>query len=366
MPANFDPSPRDSIDLFGRKHVVQPHPQVAYLPYSQLAGRAVVHQLRDQTGEYFALKVFKKQYRDPSLVGAIQNLKHVENFEGLRAARRRIVLPSDPAARKHRNLEYAMLMPWVHGKTWYDVLGQARDEGYYLPEPVAIRLCNRFLSIMEGLETAGVAHTDISPGNVMVEFTENDVQLLDLEDMYMPGADPPSHQSTGSTGYRHRSGEDGNTFWRSEGDRYSAAVLAAEMLILVSPQLARKATQEGFFRGHCGTSEGMTRFEEAQVWLEKIAPEFAPVFERSWFASSLEECPRISELRMPITELANGKTHVNIPCSGYVGHMGATRLGKAIPFQLDSTKTSTAVASTVERSQKGSELVPGTGRQEGR
>lgn len=313
MAPNFDPEPRDSIDLFGQKHVVQPHPQAPHLPFAQQAGRAVVHQLRDGKGEYFALKVFKKQYRDPSLVDAAQNLSNVENFEGLRAARRRIVLPSDPAAQRYRNLQYAMLMSWIHGTTWFDVLGRAQNEGYCLHQLVAIRLCNRFLEVMEGLEAAGVAHTDISPGNVTVELSVHDVQLLDLEDMYMPGALSPSQPSMGSDGYRHRSGDEGETFWRAEGDRYAAAVLAAEMLILVQPKLARKATQEGFFIDHCGTSQGMSRFEEAQVWLEEIAPGFASVFERSWFAGSLKECPRISELRVPIKELANGITVDDIP-----------------------------------------------------
>jgi serine/threonine protein kinase len=305
MSPNFDPNPNDSINLFGRTHVVQPHPRAPHMPYSQLAGRAVVHQLRDEIGGYFALKVFKKQYRDSNLINATQNLKRLESFEGLRAATRRIVMPSDPAARTYRNLEYAMLMSWVHGKTWYDVLGQAQNEGYSLSKPVAIRLCSRFLQIIEGLETAGVAHTDISPGNVSVELVANDVQLLDLEDVYMPGATAPSQQSTGSAGYRHRSGDEGETFWRREGDRYAAAVLAAELLILVNPNLARKATQEGFFRDHSGTSEGRSRFDEAQPWLEEIAPEFAPVFEHSWFASSLEQCSRISELKAPIKELAD-------------------------------------------------------------
>src|SRR5215208_7631322 len=103
MAPTFDPDPKDSINLFGGKHVVQPHPQVSHLPYSQLAGRAVVHQLRDEKGEYLALKVFKKQFRNPSLIDAAQHLSYIENFEGLRAAQRQVVLPDDPAARKYRN-----------------------------------------------------------------------------------------------------------------------------------------------------------------------------------------------------------------------------------------------------------------------
>jgi hypothetical protein len=112
MPQNFDPNPGDSIDLFGQEYVVQPHPQAPYLPYRQKAGRARVYQLRNQQqGQYFALKEFKKLYRQPSLMDSYRNLHRGENFEGLRAARREIILPADPAAQRYPNLEYAMLMP---------------------------------------------------------------------------------------------------------------------------------------------------------------------------------------------------------------------------------------------------------------
>jgi len=272
-----------------------------------------VYQLRDEKGEYFALKVFRKKYRDPHLIKSAEVLSHVENFKGLHAARRRIVLPSDPAARKYQNLEYAMLMSWIHGKAWFDVLWQAQQERYWLDPYTAIHLCDCFLEIIEGLEIAGIAHTDISPGNVVVKFNTNDVQLVDLENLYMPGTPSPPQPNLGSAGYRHRSGDKGETTWRPEGDRYGAAVLAAEMLIIANPVLGRKATDEGFFTDHCETSQGMNRYKEAQVWLKAIVPEFALVFERSWFADSLEECPRISELREPINELVNNSAPIPPP-----------------------------------------------------
>ncbi|MBV9455501.1 MAG: hypothetical protein JOZ19_15515 [Rubrobacter sp.] len=309
MPQNFDPLPGDPIYLFEQEYVVQPHPQAPYLPYRQKAGRARVYQLLNKEDQYFALKEFKKRYRKPALIDSYKNLHRVENFEGLRAAKRRIVLPSDPTAKRYPSLEYAMLMPWIHGKTWFDVLGQTREGESYPDLSIAIELCDRFLEIMEALEKAGMAHTDISPGNVMVGFDPIDVQLLDLEEMYMPGVDAPPEQNTGSAGYRHRSGE---TTWKPEGDRYAAAVLAAEMLILAKPALARKATDEGFFRGNCEAPEGKARFKDVRPWLKKVSPEFAKVFERSWFAKSLEGCPRISELREPIKKLTNSSVEPSV------------------------------------------------------
>src|SRR5687767_7556624 len=148
MTSDFEPNPKDSIRLFGQKLLVQPHPQVPYMPYSQEAGRAVVYQLVNQQGELFALKVFRKKYRNHALIDSVQKLRGVEHFKGLRAAKRQVVEPSDPAAQRYRNLAYAMLMPWINGKTWFDMLHHARTQGYYLHDSIdirrssAIRLCD--------------------------------------------------------------------------------------------------------------------------------------------------------------------------------------------------------------------------------
>jgi hypothetical protein len=132
--------------------------------------------------------------------------------------------------------------------------------------------------------------------------------LVDVEDIYVPGAPAPFEPNSGSKGYRHLKDGEGETLWRAEGDRYAGAVLAAEMIILANLELGRKATDEGYFTDHRGTSIGVARYREAQGWLKTTAPAFAKVFERSWLAESLEECPKFSELRMPIKELANSIT----------------------------------------------------------
>jgi hypothetical protein len=311
MLSDFEPKANTSIRLFGEEHVVQPHPEVSHLPYSQEAGRAVVHQLVNQQGQYFAFKVFKDKHRNRALLDAIQKLKCVENYAGLRVAQRRVVKPSDPAAQRYRNLAYAMLMPWINGNTWFDILLKAETNGTYLHDcfdirrSTAIRLCNRFLEIMAGLETNNVAHTDIAAGNVMVNLDPIDVQLIDVEDIYMPDWAPPLVLNKGSDGYRHLSGDEGETTWKAEGDRYSAAVLAAEMIVLTNQELASETTADGFFRENRGSPLGVEQYKEARGWLEKTAPGFAKVFERCWFAESLQGCPKISELRIPIKELAN-------------------------------------------------------------
>jgi hypothetical protein len=301
----FDPGVYETYELFGETYVVQPHPAAPTMRFSQVGGRGRVFQLRHRgNGHLWALKVFHRKYQVPDLMATAQQLSLIEGYEGMHAAKRRIILPSDPVVRTYPNLEYAMMMPWIHGKTWYDLLVEASRNGLQMPLATALRYCRRFLEVVAGLEESGMAHTDLSPGNMVFEASSCDVQLLDLEDMYMPTA-PGAKVAKGSKGYRHPSGDlSGENFWRAEGDRYAATVLAAEILILSNRDLARLTTDEGFFADHRLSAQAEARFYEAQEWLSLIAPTFAAVFERAWLADTIGECPRVSELYAAAQEAA--------------------------------------------------------------
>lgn len=351
-PVRFEPKPDDIVALFGRKFYVQPHPSASYMPYASEGRRAVVYQLRDDAGVNYALKVFRKKFRTDGLLASANLLNRFAPLEGMRAARRLVVAPTDNAARHCRDLEYAMLMEWMRGRTWYDVLVEARQAGTHLPLPAAIHVCERFLKVMRGLEAAGIAHGDIAPGNLMVEVAATDVQLIDLEDIYVPGEPAPEQLNMGSNGYRHRSAEQGANTWCGEGDRYAAAVLAAEMLALAEPQLARRATDEGYFAGHCRSSEGAERYDAARGWLKKTAPDFAALFERTWLSASLAQCPRLAELHAAILPLSSQTqrapapaaappvkwSHLNIK-EGRAKRRAAVKAGKASPAMRGGAKS---------------------------
>jgi len=298
----FEPKPNDTLTLFGEQYVVQPHPSASHIAYSSEAGRAFVYQLKGQKGDHFALKVIKPKFRRANLADSPRHLVNIEKFEGLRAANRRVVLPEEPIVKTFPALEYAMLMPWISGSTWFDVLNNAKLHGTYFDSPFAVKLCAQFLKVMAALEQAGYAHSDISPGNLIVGKLHPDVQLIDLEDMYLPGAPAPSEDYTGSPGYRHRSGDQGATTWRREGDRYATAVMAAEMLVLTNRKLARLATDTGYFASHCQDDDGAKRFDSAQGILANSAPGFARLFKQAWFSESLSDCPKIVDLRASLDE----------------------------------------------------------------
>ncbi len=77
----FEPKPNEVLSMFGERFVVQPLPSAPHIPYSSEGGRAFVYQLRDQKGEYFALKVFKKRFQSATLADSTKHLAKIENFE---------------------------------------------------------------------------------------------------------------------------------------------------------------------------------------------------------------------------------------------------------------------------------------------
>ena len=283
-----------------------PHPQVRMMAYASEGSRAVVYKVRKNSGSIHALKVFKKVYRTPALLDSAARLKVVESYSGFRAARRSVLPTSDPAVRAQPDLAYAILMPWLEGKTWFDILLEASTTGPPYNRGAAIRLCERFLQVMNQLESAGLAHTDIAPGNIVIGYKPLEIELIDLEDLYIPGTKPPEAMNYGSHGYRHPSADSGSSTWRAAGDRYATAVLSCEMLLLSDPDCARLATDAGFFVEDRRSQLGQQRLASATRCLRSFAPQFLNLFEAAWKSEKLESCPTVASFYQCVSELAKG------------------------------------------------------------
>src|SRR5437764_2092685 len=267
MTSRFAPHPGTVIELLGVRYSFVSHPGSARTTYSVEASRATVYQIVDDNGACYALKVFKHRFRLPTLIETTERLCSLRDLPGLAAAQRSIII--DPAS-DLAELQYALIIPWVTGTTWSDILIAARG-GKLLTLAEAARLCDRFLEVIEGLQSLALAHTDISAANVILDQSRHSVQLVDLEDMFQPGAEPPSAPSRGSRGYQHWSGA---TCWHRDGDRYAAAVLAAEILLATQTEAAAAASDENLFgmRAAAGTTDA--RQEMLLHRLELLAASF--------------------------------------------------------------------------------------------
>ncbi len=297
----FDPNPLDVLVLPNDTLTVQPLPDYHQFPFACEGAKGVVYKVANGRRTQKALKVFLEQFRSVSLVKSSMHLKNLSKLRGLRAARRQVLSPSDARVAGWPDLEYAVLMPWIKGRTWHDILLEAQ-RGVPLDEGTSELLAKRFLDTVASMEANGYAHCDLSAGNVVVGMSERgvSVQLVDLEDVFGLSTPNPNTCLLGTAGYQHRARHD---VWRAEGDRYSAAVLAAEMLILSAPELARRASDRGYFCGSAEDPEAQRRWDAALPWLRWRAPAFCALLERAWTSSRLEDCPSVRELALAMSTI---------------------------------------------------------------
>jgi hypothetical protein len=299
----FSPSPSDKLDLFGEEFTVQEHPGALNMAYAQEGSRATTYKIRDQLGEDFALKVFKAQFRDPRQPQIATQLSRYKALQGLRAADRRVV-PADDASSKN-GLALAVVMPWIQGYTWFDLLNKPKRTDKCLRTEVAIHLCWRFLLALRALEDLFASHTDIASGNIIVDMESFEVQLIDLEEMHGPRFTQPAKTTRRTPGYTHNNldlTDDG--FWVREGDRLAGAILAAEMLALADPELAPMSHGDSFFDPASIGDARAPRFRQMVDYLQRLSPRFSQLFEQAWKAATLAACPMIADLADSIEPLA--------------------------------------------------------------
>jgi serine/threonine protein kinase len=185
----------------------------------------------------------------------------------------------------HEDLDYAMVMPWIEGQTWFDFLQKKErttlNQSRLLAESTAW--------VLYALEMNHLAHCDLSSGNVIIDPGVTDVHLVDVEDLYSPWLTPPPMVPAGTPGYQHHEvGESGQ--WRPTGDRFSGAVLMAEMLAWAHPEVREKAHGESYFAPDELQSSN-ERYETLLDVLEIYEPGFAAAFEEAWWSEALEHCP---------------------------------------------------------------------------
>jgi hypothetical protein len=255
-------------------------------------GKASVYQLKDEWGGAFALKVFFPRFRTARTVLAANRLNLLGGMPGLQAARRAVIASDDPILHRHADLKYAVLMPWIGGPTWWDYLENSRHKK--TDAAAAFRLAACLLEVIAGFEKRGMAHSDLCAANIIIDFERRDLQVVDLEDMYMPGVPNPVLRTTGQVGYQHPSGE---TTWNPAGDRFASAVLAAEVLLSAIPDAELSGGLFGW-----DVTAARERFLRADNLLAHWYAGFARLFRQSWASSTLLRCPSVADLHAALVD----------------------------------------------------------------
>lgn len=291
--ARSDPQPGDTITLGSKTYEFLPHPIFADAAYGQEGRKGVVYQLRNN-GDLYALKSFRKSYRDSSLRDICTSLAQLE-LSGMEICRRDCLTDdwAGEALCEFPDFEYAVLMPWIEGSTWFELI----VERTVLDRGSSIAIARNTCDVLAKLENRGFAHCDVSGSNVIVHPQTGAIHFIDVEDMHGPGLALESAFPQGSAGYQHpanpgaRQGQ-----WCIEGDRFAGGVLLAEMLTWHEPEVRAKSDREHFFAESEMQKDG-ERFQLMLAKLGAISKGLAACFRRVWEAETLADCPRLGEWR---------------------------------------------------------------------
>ncbi len=299
MASKFEPGPNEEFVLtidsrrFSFRSV--PHPAAPASAHVISAGRADVHHVLEVAtkGEY-ALKAFMARYRGPHVKDACARLDAHKRSGGLSVCDRRCLAPgrADETIAEYPNLAFAVLMPWVRGESWFDVLAKGKAGGSW-SETDGIAFALRLATVLSHLEHSGMAHGDISSGNVILHRQSGDLQLVDVEDLYAPGWPRPQSPSPGTAGYRHRTTP--VDVWSATADRFAAAMLLAEMLAWSSPEIRYLAHGESYFDQAMIDQIDDAAYQPLRAAVAKSGIDIANLLDRAWTANTIAACPSISE-----------------------------------------------------------------------
>lgn len=271
-------------------------------------GEAIIYQLQNlSSAGLYALKVSKPSYRGEHIARATAAVAPYGHNPGLSLGNR-ICLTRKKYSQlitEYPDLEYAILMPWLQGKTWAGLVIDEVTSMIYTPVQ-AHSLALATAQVLWNLETYHLAHTDIAGGNVMLSADFRSVELLDIEGLYMQGVPTPRFRSQGSPGYQHRR-LDKRGQWRPDGDRFAGAILITEMLVWADKEVRRRTPRnaETLFQPlELQSSKQTERWEAVRNALWKTYRPVLSLFDQAWASPDLAQCPDFS---MWAEELINVK-----------------------------------------------------------
>jgi Tol biopolymer transport system component len=280
------------------------------MPYGQEGRQAVVYQVVAENGDRRALKVFKPRFRAPALVGLTDQLAAFADLPGLAVCRRAVLTPRrhTELLRQHPDLTYAVLMPWIEGPTWMEILLEKQP----LTPEQSLCLARSLAEILAGMEERGLAHCDLSGPNVLLPLLTpfpsqgegwgggEGVALVDVEQMFAPGLNRPQILVSGSYGYAHKTAPDG--LWTINADRFAGAILLAELLGWRDPRLREAAWGESYFDPAELQQDG-ARYRTLQAVLrERWGAALAGLCERAWQSETLADCATFGEWLVALPE----------------------------------------------------------------
>ncbi len=301
MPLSIPFSPDEFLEIDAVTYRVAADPAASHQPLRREGQQSSVIQLRAPDNQLCALKLFTPAARRPALVAQARQLAPYATIPGLAAATRTTLTPTrhPDLLRRFPDLSYALLMPWVDGPSWQQLV-QSRTP---LSPAQSLLLARSLALLLTSMEEQGLAHGDLSAGNLLLPAlvtpsTTSAVALVDLEQCYGPGLERPDPLPIPDRGYAHRTSSGG--YWGPDADRFAGAMLLAELLCWCEPSFRTSgiiAVSPGELPQSGARDEQLSRQLRAR-WGEEIAH----LFGRAWQSRSLSDCPSLGEWLIALPE----------------------------------------------------------------
>ncbi|WP_211269593.1 protein kinase domain-containing protein [Paenibacillus glacialis] len=290
------------LSIHGRTFVVAEHPSIHEIPYGQEGRQGTVYKLIDlDEGHEMALKVFKPSFRHPSIVRLSEQIAAFSEMRGLQVCKREVLSPQQDIEllSTYPELLYAVLMPWIDGITWSDVLLVKNVYSVLQCKDMAQSVATTIAT----MEQYGIAHTDLYASNIIIsnlsdalsgEEESVAIELIDIEGIYASGLDEPENLPEGITGYTPLFMRD-YPDWSKYSDRFSGGIIISEMLSWVSDEIRDNAWGDSFFDPTEMHQETPRYFLMHRTLETYYGNEIAGLFARVWGAQQLQQCPTFGE-----------------------------------------------------------------------
>lgn len=310
----FTPNVGQELEIMGAALRVAPHPAAPRLPYGQTGRQGTVYRL-EGSGVAHALKVFNVAYRVPRLAGLAQQLAPFATLPGLAVCQRNVLTRPHHQAllTQYPDLDYAMLMPWIAGPTWLDIMYGRQA----ISATDSLTLAGALVNVLTAMEEEGLAHCDLANANVLLPLLNPDgpgaepLTLVDVEQMYGPGLERPTALPSGTLGYTHHAA--GRSLWSPAGDRFAGAILLAEILGWCDGRVRAAAWGESYFEPHELQQPGdRVRLLETvlgALWDREVVR----LFRQAWNSASLADCPTFGEWMVSLPDRALTLPHAEVP-----------------------------------------------------
>ena len=218
-----------------------------------------------------------------------------ESGFGRRVVKSSSISPDGYCTQEFQNwLNGAVLMPQVLSPTWAELLDSIREGSRSLSRVERLLLCQKLSQAVDWLESTGIAHRDLSDGNVMLDAVNVEVHLVDWDGLYHPGLEMPVNTACGSRGYlapfvKLNDLAEADLTWREKADRFALAILNSELLLV--KEGTRRVGGHGLFdQDDIYNRLGKTVIE-VRNGLRHAFPAACPLLEAALAARGFDECP---------------------------------------------------------------------------